>query len=129
MNHRIAKHPKTADVIPFFYPGGKTLTRQELLETQRDVPVTVFVVSLEDVGHALQHDAALHEEVEAHAAGTALVVGTVEQMDEVGAEPVAKGDEGVGVFGKGDVAAGVRVEAVEEAAPGGEEGPETAVRR
>lgn len=47
-------------------------------------------------------------------------------MDERGGEPVAEAHERVGEFVKGDVAAAVGVEAVEEGAPGGEEAPEAA---
>lgn len=99
---------------------------QEILKAQRNVPIAIIVILLEDVRHALQGDAALDEEIEAHDALLALVVGAEEQLDELGAEAVAEGDEGVAELGEGDVAAAVDVEAVEEGTPGGEERPEAA---
>jgi len=68
----------------------------------------------------------LHEEVEAEYALVFEVVG-VEELLHVGRrKAVAEGCESGGEFGKGDCARVVDVEAVEEGAPGGEEGPERA---
>ena len=105
----------------------KELTRQKLLETQRNIPIPIPIIPLKHVRHALQADAALHEKVEAHAIRAAAVVDAVHHGDEAGREAVAEGDEGLGVLVVGDGAASVFVEAVEEGAPGGEEGPEAAV--
>ena len=102
------------------------LTRQELLKAQRDIPIAILIVLLEHIRHALQDDAALHEQIEAHLALPALVVGRVEHVDKRGGEAVAEAHERVGEFVKGDVAGAVGVEAVEEGAPGGEEAPEAA---
>lgn len=99
---------------------------QKVLEAEGDVPVAVVVVLLEHVRHALEGDAGLDEEVEAHNALVALVVGMEEQLDKLGAEAVAEGDEGVVELGEGDVAAAVGVEAVKQGAPRGQEGPEAA---
>lgn len=106
---------------------GRKPTGQKLLETQCDIPIAIIIVLLKHIRHALQHDAALHEEIETHPVVALFLVGAVEQGDEGGGEAVAKGDEGVGVFFVGDVARAVFVEAVEEGAPGGEEAPEAAV--
>ena len=99
---------------------------EEVLKAQSDVAISIVVVLLEDIRHALQGDAALDEEVEAHDTLLTLVVRAEQQLDELGAEAVAEGDQSVAELGEGDVAAPVDVEAVEEGAPGGEEGPETA---
>lgn len=99
---------------------------QEVLEAEGDVAIAVVVVLLEDVRHALEGDAGLDEEVEAQLALVALVVGLEEQLDEAVREAVAEGDEGVGELVALDVAGAVRVEAVEEGAPAGEERPEAA---
>lgn len=99
---------------------------QEVLKTQRNISIPIIVIPLKHVRHALQRDARLDEEVKAHDALAALVVGAEEQLDELRAEAVAEGDEGVGELGQGDVAAAVDVEAVKEGAPRGEEGPEAA---
>ena len=124
------------------------LTRQERLEAQRDVPVAVRVVALEHVRHALELDAALHEQVEAHAvlfasagattraaagatgsyrvvgAGHAPRVEAIHHAHELGRERVAKGLQRGAVLVERDGAAAVRVEAVEEGAPGAQEAPE-----
>ena len=47
---------------------------QELLKAKRDVPVPVIVEAFENVRHAFELYAALHEEVEAHFVLAALVV-------------------------------------------------------
>ena len=99
---------------------------QEVLETEGDVAVTIIVVLLKDVGHALEADAGLHEEVKAHDALAALVVGRKEQLDEAVAEAVAEGDEGVAELVEADVAALVRVEAVEQRPPRGQKRPQPA---
>lgn len=58
---------------------------QKVLETQGDVAVAVVIVLLEDIGHALERDAALNEQVEAHDAFISLVVGVENQFDKLGA--------------------------------------------
>lgn len=58
----------------------------------------------------------------------AAVICAVQQRYKLLAEPVPKGDERFVELGKGNAAAVVGVEAIEEAAPGGEETPEAAVR-
>ena len=99
---------------------------QEILKTKCDISIPVIVILLEHVRHPLQRNTRLHEQVETHDALVPLVVGPEEEFDEARGEAVAEGDEGVGELLKGDVAGAVDVEAVEEGAPGGEEGPEAA---
>lgn len=106
--------------------GGSSLTGQKFLKAQRDIPITILIIPLKHIRHPLQHDAALHEQIEAHPIVAVFLVRAVEERDEGGGEAVAERDEGVAVFGEGDVAAAIFVEAVEERAPGGEEAPEAA---
>lgn len=58
---------------------------QEVLETQSDVAIAVVIVFLEDVGHALERDAALNKQVEAHDSFISLVVRVEDQLDKLGA--------------------------------------------
>jgi len=103
------------------------LTRQKLLKAQRHEPIPIIIIPLKHIRHPLQTDTALHEQIETHRALAALVVGAEQQRDEGGGERVAESDEGVAELLHGNGAAAVGVEAVEEGAPGGEEGPEVAV--
>jgi hypothetical protein len=59
--------------------------RQKVLETQGDVAVAVIVVLFKDIGHALQRDTALNEQIEAHDTLVSLVVSVEEQLDKLGA--------------------------------------------
>ncbi len=106
---------------------GGILTSQKLLKTHCDIPIAIIIILLKDIRHPFQHDTALHEKIETHPVVSLLFVGAVEEGDEGGGEPIAEGDERVGVFFVGDVAGAVFVEAVEEGAPGGEEAPEATV--
>lgn len=99
---------------------------QEVLEAQRDEPVPVVVVLLEYVRHALQRDAALDKQIEAHGALLALVVGAEKKLDEIRAEAVAERGEGIAELAERDIAASVDVEAVKEGAPRGEKRPQAA---
>ena len=99
-------------------------THQKLLKAQRDKPISIDIILLEDVRHTFQADARLHEEVETEHALVLEVVGVEELLNVGWGEAIAEGCEGGGEFGEGDCARVVDVEAVEEGAPGGEEGPE-----
>jgi hypothetical protein len=99
---------------------------QEILKAEGDVPVPVIVVLFEHIRHALEGDTSLDEQIKAHDALAALIVGAEDELHETGGETVAEGDEGVAELVEGDVSGAIGVEAVEEGAPGGEEGPEAA---
>lgn len=58
---------------------------QEVLKAQCDVAVAIVVVLLEDVGHALERNAALNKEVETHNPFISLVVCVEDQLDKLGA--------------------------------------------
>lgn len=77
------------------------LTSQKLFKTDGDIPIPVFIVALENIGHSLQTDTRLHKEVEAHArirpgtsATPALALeGTVEHPDKGATESISKCDQ------------------------------------
>lgn len=92
---------------------------EEILKAQGNVSVPVIVVLFENVRHALEGDAGLDEQVEAHDTLLALIVSSEQELDELRAQAVAEGDEGVGELVEGDVSASVNIEAVKEGAPGG----------
>ena len=54
------------------------LTGQKLLKAQRDVPIPVIVVPLENIGHPLQHYTTLHKQIETHATLSTFIVGRVQ---------------------------------------------------
>ena len=68
----------------------------------------------------------MHEEVKADCVLAAAVIRAVQQRDELRAQAVSKGDQGLVEFRIRYAARVVGVEAVEEAAPGAEEAPEAA---
>lgn len=103
------------------------LTGQKVLEAQRDEPIPVLIILLENIRHPLQRNAALNKHVEAHTLVPALVVDPVHHAHKVWAEVVSKGDQRLAELVVGYAAGAIDIEAPEERAPGGEEGPEAAV--
>ena len=97
-------------------------------QTKRYVAVSIVVVPFEHIRHPLQADARLHKQIEAHGVLVPPVVCAEQMRHELRAQPVAKGNERFLELVVADVAAPVDVEPVEEAPPGGQESPETAVR-
>lgn len=95
-------------------------------QAQRDKPIPVIVVPLEDVRHPLQADARLHEQVEADGVVAAPVVRAEQQRDELRAQPVAERDQRLGELAVLDRPAAVPVEAVEQLAPCVQERPQAA---
>lgn len=83
------------------------------LQAQSNVPIPVLVILLEDVGHPLQTDARLHEQVEAHCVLTAPIIGTIEQCDELLRQAVPKCDQSFVELDVGNGSAVVGVKAVE----------------
>jgi hypothetical protein len=119
---------------------------QKVFKGEGNPAVAIIIVALKDVGHALEADAALDEQIEADGAArrgaddeAAIVaahgaaglggVDAEQHIDEAVAEAVAKGHQRLLVLGQRDVARAVRVESVKERAPGREEGPEAAELR
>ena len=56
----------------------RLLTSQKFLKAQRDVPIPVVVVLLKHIGHPLQYDTTLHEQIEAHTILSTFIVGRVQ---------------------------------------------------
>jgi hypothetical protein len=100
--------------------------RQKVLKAQRNIPIPIIIILLEHIRHPLEANTRLHEQIEAHDALVPLVVRPEQQVDEPVAEAVPKRHERVAELVEADVAAVVGVEAVEEGAPRGQEGPEPA---
>ena len=92
---------------------GKELTAQKLLKAQRNIPISIRVILLKHIRHALERDAALDKQVEAHALVAALVVDAVHHPDERRGQVVPKRHERLAVFVVRDVARAVLVEAPE----------------
>lgn len=102
------------------------LTSQKLLETQRDISVSIFIIFLEYVCHSFQNYAALHKQIKTHAIFATFVVRAIQQIHKCRAETVSEGDQSFGIFIKGDVATFIFIEAIEKGTPRGEEIPEAA---
>jgi hypothetical protein len=106
-------------ILPFI-KAYKTWTRvQRDSQAQGNVSIPVIVVLLKHVRHALQADAGLHKQVEAHVVVAAPVVRAVQQAHELRREAVPESDKGFAKLVVGYAAGVVGVEAVEESAPGG----------
>ena len=103
------------------------MAKKRILQAQGDVAIAVFVVLLEDVRHALQADAGLHEEVEADSVLPSPVIGAVKQSHELRREPVTKGNECFAELGIGNLAGTIYIKSIKETAPGREKAPEAAV--
>ena len=101
-------------------------TGQKLLETQRNVPIPIIIISLEYIRHPLQTDTTLYKQIETHVAPRTLLIRPVQDPDKRRRKPVSERHERLGVLIETDIAAAILVEAVEEVAPGSEEGPEPA---
>ena len=97
--------------------------RQKLLKAQGNIAIPILIILLKHIRHPFQDDAALHKEIKTHLAFARFIIRRVQHLHKSRGEAVAKGYEGVGVLVEGDGPAGVFIKAVEEGAPGGEEGP------
>ena len=86
----------------FYHTGSHALTSQELLKTECDVAIMVFIEFLENVCHALQDDAASDQNVEVHFPFTATVKARIQVTDEIFGDSVSKSSEGLDVFLKAD---------------------------
>lgn len=98
--------------------------RHKVLKVDGDEAIAVVVVLFERVGHALECDAGLHEQVKGNDATVLAVVVFKQELNEAVGQAVLEGHQGVLELVHGDVAAAVRVEAVEDGAPAVQELPE-----
>lgn len=105
------------------------------LQAQRNIPITIIIILLKHICHALERNARLHKEIKAqHALPPTLVppapsplgISGKQQLDELRTEPVPKSHQGVLKLPQTDIAAPVHVEAIEEAPPRGQKAPEPA---
>lgn len=105
------------------------------LQAQCDVSIPVLVITLEDIRHPLQANASLHEQVETQAlfSGTLVATSTSslrirveQQLHELGAQAVSKRYQRIRKLLQADVAAPVRVKAVEKSTPCRKESPQAA---
>ncbi|KAI7360309.1 EF-hand [Hortaea werneckii] len=106
------------------------------LQAQRNIPIPIDIVLLKHIRHALKRNARLDEEIETeHALPDPLVPAPTrlrlreraeQQLHELRTKSVSEGYQGVFELAQTDTAAAVRVEAVEEGAPGGQEPPQSA---
>lgn len=99
---------------------------QKVLKAQSDVAVPVLVVFLENIRHALEANAGLDEEVEAHNTLVPLVVGPEEDADETIAESISEGNKGIAELIQADVARVVGIESIEQGSPRSQERPQAA---
>jgi len=116
-----AKHANVSNTV-----SQLETKRQRNLQTQGDITVPVLVVLLEDVGHTLEADASLDEEVEAHSVFVAAVVGAEQQLHELRRQPIAEGHKRLAELVVRDVARPVHVEPVEQVPPRCQEAPQPA---
>lgn len=100
--------------------------RQEILKTQRDIPVPILIILLEHIRHPLQTNTSLHEQIKAHDAFPPLIISLEQNLDEPVAQAVPERHQRVGKLIQRNVTRAVRVEPVKQRAPGGQERPEPA---
>jgi hypothetical protein len=100
----------------------------EDLQAQRNIPIAILIILLKHIRHPLQTNTRLHKQIKTQRIAPIAVVRAIQERDELLGEAVPEGEEGFVEFGKGDAAALVGVEAVEEVAPGGEEAPQAATK-
>lgn len=94
--------------------------RQELFETQGDIPITVVVVFFEHVGHPLQTNTGLNKKIEAHSPVTTrapFIKRIVQDVHEWLRQAVSKRCHGVGKLGQAYPAAAIFIESFEYSAP------------
>ncbi|KAI6875713.1 EF-hand [Hortaea werneckii] len=119
-----------------FCHGKSRKKKQSHLQAQRNIPIPIDIVLLKHIRHALKRNARLDEEIETeHALPDPLVPAPTrlrlreraeQQLHELRTKSVSEGYQGVFELAQTDTAAAVRVEAVEEGAPGGQEPPQSA---
>lgn len=90
---------------------------QEVFKAESNEAIPVVIILLENVCHALQRNAALNEEIEAHDTFLALVVGAEEEFHKLGAESISECNKGVAELVKRNIAASVHVEPVKQSSP------------
>lgn len=99
---------------------------QKLLKAQRHKPISIIIIPLKRIRHPLERNTRLHKQIKAQAALPPLIKRAKQEPHKRLAKPVPERHQRGAELVETDVARAVGVEAVEQRAPGGEEGPEAA---
>jgi hypothetical protein len=99
---------------------------QKLLKAQRHKPIPIIIIPLKRIRHPLKRNTRLNKQIKAQAPLPPLIKRPKQEPHKPLTEPIPEGHERVSELIQADVAGAVGVEAVEEGAPGGKEGPEAA---
>ncbi|KFZ08968.1 hypothetical protein V502_09018, partial [Pseudogymnoascus sp. VKM F-4520 (FW-2644)] len=99
---------------------------QKLLKAQRHKPIPIIIIPLKRIRHPLQRNTRLHKQIEAQTPLPPLIKRPKQKPHKPLTKPIPKRHQRGAELVKTDVARAIGVEAVEEGAPGGEEGPEAA---
>ncbi|KFZ19097.1 hypothetical protein V501_00837, partial [Pseudogymnoascus sp. VKM F-4519 (FW-2642)] len=99
---------------------------QKLLKAQRHKPIPIIIIALKRIRHPLQRYTRLDKQIKAQTPLPPLIKRPEQESHEPLTQPIPKRHQRVPELIQADVAGAIGVEAVEEGAPGGEEGPEAA---
>lgn len=102
--------------------------RREDAQAERNIPIPISIILLENVRHALERNTRLHKQIERQHAAPLDVVRVEQQADVVVTKTVSERDERGRELVERDGAAAVDVEAVEQLAPFRQEAPQAALR-
>ena len=99
---------------------------EKLLKAQRHKPIPIIIIPLKRIRHPLQRNTRLHKQIKAQAPLPSLIKRPKQKTHKPLTKPIPKRHQRGAELVQADVARAIGVEAVEEGAPGGEEGPEAA---
>ncbi|KFY31340.1 hypothetical protein V493_01197 [Pseudogymnoascus sp. VKM F-4281 (FW-2241)] len=99
---------------------------QKLLKAQRHKPIPIIIIPLKRIRHPFKRNTRLHKQIKAQTPLPPLIKRAKQEPHKAIAKPVPERHERGAELIEADVARAVLVEAVEEGAPRGEEGPEAA---
>ena len=97
-----------------------------MLKAQRHKPIPIIIVPLKRIRHPLEGNTSLHEQIKTQAPLPPLIKRPEQEPYKAVAQPVPERHQRGAELIEADVSRAIGVEAVEEGAPGGEEGPEAA---
>lgn len=107
-----------------FFP--ESLTSQELLKAQRDIPIPIIIIPLKHIRHPLQTNTALHKQIKAHIPASTLLVRPIQYPHKRRAQAIPKRHQRIAILVKADIAGAILVKAIEEIAPRRQKSPEAA---
>ncbi|KFY77129.1 hypothetical protein V499_03426 [Pseudogymnoascus sp. VKM F-103] len=99
---------------------------QKLLKAQRHKPIPIIIIALKRIRHPLKRNTRLNEQIKAQTPLPSLIKRPEQEPHKPLTQPIPKRHQRVPELIQADVARAIGVEAVEEGAPGREEGPEAA---